>query len=142
MNATPHTTDRANRRDTAGTYRNAALTAIAVLLGVIALKPSVPDLVPSAFASQPGSEPTGLSNALEQRKQMIAELRSISSRLDQLDGKITRGLSVKVTEMPELKLPVDLRRAITRENPRDASPAAGGTAAAEPAREQPRPGER
>ena len=47
----------------------------------------------------------GLSNALEQRKQIIAELRTLNARMERIESKLAAGLNVKVTDMPALKLP-------------------------------------
>ena len=102
------TQQNADRRS----YSNAALTVIALSLGVIAVD-RVTAGAPSANAqqrlNQPVSEPTegGMISAQEQRKQMIAELRSMSQRLDRIEGALHKGISVKVTEMPELRLPKD-----------------------------------
>lgn len=102
------TQQNADRRS----YSNAALTVIALFLGVIAVD-RVTAGAPTANAqqrmSQPAGEPSegGMISAQEQRKQMIAELRSVSQRLDRIEGALHKGISVKVTEMPELRLPKD-----------------------------------
>lgn len=99
------------------TYTNVALTAIAGLLAVIC----VDRVTPAAASAQPGSvrnysgaagpdDPVGdtgggLSNALEQRKQIIAELRGITGRLDRIEGALRGGINVKVTDMPPMRLP-------------------------------------
>lgn len=94
-------------------YSNAALTVIALFLGVLAVD-RFTSAAPAAVAqqrsaSQPG-EPTegGMISAQEQRKAMIAELRGMSQRLDRIESTLHKGISVKVTEMPELKLPKDM----------------------------------
>jgi hypothetical protein len=88
-------------------YQNAVLTVIAALLAVNVVDRQWGVLAPSAAEAQvAGSqEPGGMSNALEQRKQMIAELRQLTSRLERLDARLTSGISVKVTDMPPLRLP-------------------------------------
>lgn len=86
-------------------YTNLALTAIAVLLGVNLLKP---DFVSSALA-QPGENQT-LASAAEQRKQMIAQLTSIEKKIERMDATLAKG--IKVTDMPELKLPTELKDAM------------------------------
>jgi hypothetical protein len=82
-------------------YTNAALTVIAGLLGLNALSSS--DLLaPSAAHAQSGED--GLVSAAEQRKVMIAELRNLSSRIERLETTIARGVNVKVTDMPAVRL--------------------------------------
>ena len=92
-------------------YRDGMLTIIAVLLGLVVLQGSgggIPQVMPEAQASaQPSDEPSsgGLVSASEQRKIMIAELRRLGARLDRIEAKINAGLNVKVTDMPEIKVP-------------------------------------
>jgi hypothetical protein len=92
-------------------YQNAVLTLIAAFLGVGLLeRATLPALTePAAASAQPDPDQGGLTNALEQRKQIIAELRAMNVRLDRIESKIVNGLSVKVTEMPPLKLPGDAK---------------------------------
>jgi hypothetical protein len=112
-----------------GTITNSALTVVAALLGVIAVQNAAGPTAPStASAAQPGAqfagagpesdpdEGAGRVSAAEQRKTIIAELRTISRRLDQLESQLAKG--IKVTEMPEIKLPNDLARAL-RDSARD-----------------------
>jgi hypothetical protein len=65
-----------------------------------------------------GPESGGMTNALEQRKQMIIELRQLTSRLERMEAKLTSGLSVKVTDMPPLRLPPEVRGAQGRSGDR------------------------
>ncbi|MDX2132919.1 MAG: hypothetical protein SFY69_12785 [Planctomycetota bacterium] len=94
----------------ARTYTNIMLTLIVVLLGAITLGRGPSDLVadahaqPGAASALPPEEATGLTNAAEQRKIMIAELRGISARLDRLDAAMSRVLNVKVVEMPPVRV--------------------------------------
>jgi hypothetical protein len=90
-------------------YQNAALTAIAILLG-LNLVNSGGVTAPSAASAQPENESAGgLISASEQRKVMIAELRAIGGRLDRIESKLAAGgVNVKVTDMPALKLPPEL----------------------------------
>jgi len=89
-------------------YQNAVLTGIAVLLAIAVLaRGGATIMEPSSAQAQPDAG--GLSNALEQRKQMISELRSLTSKLDRIEAKLSGGLSVKVTEMPPLKFPPEAR---------------------------------
>jgi L-asparaginase/Glu-tRNA(Gln) amidotransferase subunit D len=93
------------------TYTNVALTAVAVLLGLLALDMRSPG---SAFVNnataQPGGtigsgsdDSQGLVSASEQRKQMITELKAIASRLERVESQLGKGLNVKVTSMPQSK---------------------------------------
>jgi hypothetical protein len=86
-------------------YQNAALTAIAVLLGISVVDRHWAITEPAAAQAQ-GVQPDagGMSNALEQRKQMIAELRQMNSKLDRLEARLNRELNVKVTDMPPVRL--------------------------------------
>lgn len=88
-----------------GRYTNTALTAIAVLLALNLLKPV--DFVAAASA-QPASE--GLASAAEQRKQIIAELASIEKKIERVEAQMTKG--IRISEMPELKLPAEMKEAL------------------------------
>jgi hypothetical protein len=98
MERTPHVNGRRNG------YQNAMLTAIAVILALGALDRGLTDPSP-ALAQQPTEG--GLTNRLEQNKQIIAELQKMNSKLDRIESKLSSGLSVKVTDMPAMKLPAD-----------------------------------
>jgi hypothetical protein len=98
-------------------YTNAALTAIAALLGLHLLQGSGGSLVESAQAQEgkrekvtvvggrPASEDAGagLISAAEQRKAMISELRSINDRLERVESALARGINVNVKTMPASK---------------------------------------
>jgi hypothetical protein len=89
-------------------YQNAVLTLIAAFLGLgLVERAGSPALPESAANAQPTIDPDqgGLSNRLEQGKQMINELHAMNTRLERIESLLSRGLSVKVTEMPPLKLP-------------------------------------
>jgi hypothetical protein len=93
-------------------YQNAVLTLIAAFLGLgLVEKAGSPALPESVANAQPSIDPDqgGLSNKLEQGKQMINELHSIGLRMDRIESMLSRGVSVKVTEMPPLKLPPEAR---------------------------------
>ena len=82
-------------------YQNAVLSAIAVLLalGLIDRRSGgEATSLPSAHAQQP--DQGGMTNALEQRKIMIAELKNMTSRLERIESKLSAGINVKVTSMP------------------------------------------
>lgn len=103
---TQHAADRRS-------YTNAALTVIALFLGVIAVD-HLSAGAPAANAQQLRSSPPssdasegGMISAQEQRKQMITELKGMGQRLDRIEAALHKGISVKVTEMPELRLPKD-----------------------------------
>jgi hypothetical protein len=102
-------------------YQNAVLTLIALCLGVgLVERAAAPGLTePAAAHAQPaGDDQGGLSNKLEQGKQMISELHAIGVRLDRLEAKLSSGISVKVTEMPPLKLPPEARPKADGEKPK------------------------
>lgn len=92
------------------TYTNVALTLIAGILAVQVLnQPGLGGLLPQASAQPSETEfspddPSGRISAAEQRKQMIAELRGMSARLDRVEAALTRGVSVKVTDMPAVRI--------------------------------------
>ncbi len=86
-------------------YQNAALTAIALLLG-LGLVDRGADRVATARGAgeQPPSESAGMVSPAEQRRDMIAELRKANARLEAIEARLKAGLSVKVTDMPALKM--------------------------------------
>lgn len=97
--------------DGSARYLNVVLTAIALALGVIAMKQSVglPQAAEAAgqrttrSTGNPNSEiAMGIPNAGEQRNRMIDALRSIDSRLNAIEAKLTSGpIDVRVVELPE-----------------------------------------
>lgn len=89
--------DRLNHR-----YTNVALSAIAVLLGVIALGQGQGGA--STALAQPSSGEDGLVSAAEQRKVMISELRQLNTRVEHLDTAMARAINVKVLEMPPVQM--------------------------------------
>lgn len=90
---------------------NRILTAVVVLLAFNLLKPL--DLVSSALAQ--ATDGTGLASALEQRKQMITQLAAMEKKLDKLEAMLSKG--IKISEMPDLKLPAELKEAIKNAKP-------------------------
>ena len=56
-------------------YQNTVLTVIAALLAVAVIDRQWGIPEPASAHAQPGAQDGGLTNALEQRKQMIAEIR-------------------------------------------------------------------
>lgn len=95
-------------------YLNSVLTAIAVLLALLVLgQYGTPTSAQSGVVTtsagggpdEDGPGTDGRVSAAEQRKTMIAELRSMSRKLDQMNDMMGKGLSVKVTQMPEIRWP-------------------------------------
>lgn len=102
-------------REPSRTYTNTALTAIAVMLGVIAVNMSGGDeLFSSKVHAQPqtftaagtpeDASQGGFVSAAEQRKIMIAELRNMAARLERVESLLSKGVSVKVTDMPPVNI--------------------------------------
>jgi hypothetical protein len=87
-------------------YQNAVLTAIAVLLALGVVDRQGRMLEPSAAQAQP----EGLSNALDQRKQIIAELRAMNGRLERIESKFAAGVDVRVKDMPPVKFPPEVMK--------------------------------
>lgn len=89
-------------------YLNAVLTVIAVLLGLNLLLQvsNLPAGPSAAHANSPLMQPevAQIPNAAEQRKQMIVALDAINRRLTSIENKLDKGLSVKVTDMPAVKI--------------------------------------
>ncbi len=87
-------------------YTNVALTAIGVLLGVIALNmsgaaPRTADAQVGVVGGHPVEEPQdGLISGAEQRKTTNVELRQINEKLERIQSALERGLNVRVTSMP------------------------------------------
>jgi hypothetical protein len=104
-------------------YLNGVLTVIAALLALlVADRYAWAPAAAEAASEQPtrttrrddatgrtrADEPAGgLVSAGDQRKQMLAELRELGRRLAALESLIKGGLSVRVTEMPDIRLPKD-----------------------------------
>jgi hypothetical protein len=99
MNSTP-----SNARP--GHSTNLMLTAACVLLGLNLLRPM--DLAGTAMAQS--GDGSGLASALEQRKQMITALQAMERKLDKVEAALAKG--IKVSEMPDLKLPSELKEAL------------------------------
>lgn len=87
-------------------YLNGVLTVIAVCLALLVIDRL--DLgTPSAEAG-PTAQPdrgAGLISAADQRKIMIAEIKRLTTKVEGVDKALKEGISVKVTDMPEIKLP-------------------------------------
>lgn len=84
---------------------NLSLAAVAGVLGLLVVSGGHHDapvqFEPIANAQQPADDgEQGRISAAEQRKQIIAELKSIQTRIEKLEGVLAKGISVRVTEMP------------------------------------------
>lgn len=88
-----------------GMYLNMALTANALLLGLLVVGgPRAGESSPlesAANAAQPADERSGLVSAAEQRKEMISELKNLSARVASMEKAIKGPIAVKVVEMPK-----------------------------------------
>jgi len=103
-------------RHTGGrTYTNVGLTAIAAMLGIQVFAPGAAQMlvpqqasalaqVTDVKAGDDSQRPAALDNTLisagEQRKVMIAELRTISQRLERVEMAVKGTITAKVIEMP------------------------------------------
>jgi hypothetical protein len=113
-------------------YQNAVLSLIAIFLGVGLLeRAAAPGLTQPAVAdaAQPEPDQGGLTNALEQRKQIINELRMVGTRLDRIEARLAGTMNVKVIDMPPVKMASDGREKGEKTKPDarvEVSPAADG----------------
>lgn len=57
-------------------------------------------IVGGAGTNGSAPEPQGLLSAADQRKTIIDELRSLNSRMERVESLLSKGLTVKVSEMP------------------------------------------
>lgn len=106
------------------TYTNSVLTVVAVLLGfnLLARSGDRPAFVGVSEAQVSTLDDTGgRISAAEQRKQIIAELQNVGRRVEHLESMLSKGLSVKVTEMPAVRMAGGQREA-SRESSRDQPP--------------------
>lgn len=86
---------------------NALTAVVAVMLGVLVLdrveQRGVQGSGQAALASGQPESGGSLISAADQRKQIIAEIRQISQRLDAIDKRLAKPIQVKVVEMPAQK---------------------------------------
>jgi hypothetical protein len=100
--ATTATDERRPRR----VYLPIAGVIAACLGGVVLFNPGQGGLLASAQAQPAAGQPeTTMWSAAEQRKEMIAQLRAMNARLERVESMMSKGLSVKVTEMPAIRIP-------------------------------------
>jgi hypothetical protein len=108
-------------RDMRGrSYQNSVLTVIAVLLALSVADRQWGLTGPAGAQAQVGDAPVqggGMTNALEQRKQMIMELRMISGRLERLEARLNGNVNVKVTDMPPMRFPPEVMRGLNLRTP-------------------------
>lgn len=86
-------------------YLNVVLTANALLLGVLALHAMGLSFTSDALAqtSSPRSNDAddgGRISAAEQRKTMIAQLSTLTQKVERMEHVLSRGVNVRVVEMP------------------------------------------
>ena len=94
------------RTRTRNGYQNIILSCIAGLLalGMVERHAGSGDVLGTSALAQSGQpDAGGIISTAEQRKQIIAELRTMNSRLERIESKLNSGLSVKVTDMPKDK---------------------------------------
>lgn len=91
-------------------YTNTLLTLMAGFVLAMMLdrgQGSLMSVADAQHAQQPATrdgDDGGLVSAAEQRKVMIAELRSLNSRMDHMEAVLSKPMSVKVIDMPPVQL--------------------------------------
>jgi hypothetical protein len=93
-------------------YANTLLTLMAGFVIAMMLDRGQGSLISVAdaqHAQQPATrggdgDDGGMVSAAEQRKVMIAELRSLNSRMEHMEAVLAKPMSVKVIDMPPIKL--------------------------------------
>ena len=76
------------------------------MAGVLGLTGGSGTIGPAAAHAQPagqageGDDSNGRISAADQRKEMIAQLRNLSVRMERMEALLSRGINVKVTQMP------------------------------------------
>jgi len=85
------------------TFTSVAITATACVLALTMVSEGDENANVEAVAAaqQPSDDgEQGRISAAEQRKQIIAELKAVQTRMERLESLIAKGISVRVTEMP------------------------------------------
>lgn len=100
---TPTQPTRAPQRSA---YQNIVLTAIATILGIGLVERGVSVAEP-ALAQSEQPDGGGLTNRLEQGKQMVAELRAMNGRLERIEARLAQRMDVRVVDMPPIKVAPD-----------------------------------
>lgn len=98
-----------SRNTPSNKYLNSVLTVIAIMLGLVAMERFFGNEGGGQVAVASGtpsedSGSVGLINAADQRKQIIAELKSMNAKLDKMQGSIKSPMPVKVLEMPAVRV--------------------------------------
>ena len=95
MNAT----ERSGKQPAGLVYRNAALTVIAGILGVIAMRGL--DGAPGTAEAAGNRNTGGVVNPADQRQEMILELRRVSEKLDALNKTLAKPIKAEIVSMPD-----------------------------------------
>jgi hypothetical protein len=86
-----------------------ALVGLGTVMGsMLASQPSTAHAqvgIVGGASQSPATESQGLLSAADQRKTMIDELRATNSRLERIENLLSKGLTVKVSEMPAAREP-------------------------------------
>ncbi|MBS0195319.1 MAG: hypothetical protein JSR77_01020 [Planctomycetes bacterium] len=114
-NAKPTVSEPVPTKQRRAVYAPLAITVVGACAAVFLLNPAS-GLIAAANA-QPvptrttieTDDPSGRVSAAEQRKEIIAQLRSLNSRMEKIESMMSRGLSVKVTDMPPMRLPKEAK---------------------------------
>jgi len=99
-----HSMTPAKPRRTLVTAAAGFLGAAILLLPLIITSPQSAEAQPVTRVTESGEDMGGRISAAEQRKEMISVLKNLSTRLERLETSISRGISVKVTDMPAIRV--------------------------------------
>ncbi len=90
-------------RDT-NRYQNLALTAIALLLGVLVLRGDGLPGVSEAAAAGPSDGPPAALNSAQQRKAILVAIEKTNDRIAKLEASLRQGIDVNVKSMPAVQI--------------------------------------
>jgi hypothetical protein len=106
-NTSTQTNAPARRETLARGLSALALVGLGTVLGsLLGSQPSTAHAqvgIVGGASSTPAGESQGLLSAADQRKTIIDELRATNSRLERIEGLLSKGLTVKVSEMPAVR---------------------------------------